>query len=180
MKPFTRILLFILSLIFLGEIVFLSGHVDSLEKAPVIYWILAGFATLRLAHTVSYNSIGAWIREPFTKTVQDSAGGSESIEPKEGRFEAIGMLLSCPICSGTWSAVFLVTVYALNDRLGLAFVIPLGIAGISEVMHCLTELLQWHGRDHREQAGSEWLWKNEGIVKPLPYAMTDKAEKELA
>lgn len=162
MKQFTRFVLFGLSVIFGLEILFLSSHIDALEKAPVYFWILAGFATMRLAHTVSFDNIGDWIRFPFTKVVQDTAGGSESVEPKEGRLEAIGMLLSCPICTGTWSATFLVTVYSLSPALGLALVIPLGLAGISEIFSALTEFLCWAGRDHREQAGSLWLIKNKG------------------
>lgn len=62
MKPFTRIVLFVLSLIFFGEIYFLSGRIESLETAPVIYWILAGFATLRLAHNdVDVQAIRAYL-----------------------------------------------------------------------------------------------------------------------
>jgi hypothetical protein len=180
MNTFTRFILFVLSLVFFGEVYFLSGRIAVLEEAPVIFWIFAGFATLRLAHTISYNSIAEWIRHPFTKTVQDTSGAGNSVEPKEGRLEAIGMLLSCPICSGTWAALFLLTMYSYNPRIGMVFAITLGLAGISEILHCLTESLEWTARDHREQAGSQWLLKNRGGYVGAFSQAEQEGEKQVA
>jgi hypothetical protein len=168
-QALNRMLFFAFTLSFFSEVLFLSTHIETLVKAPALFWVLAGFATLRLAHTISYNGIGEWLRFLFVAVVPDSAGGSEGHEPKEGPFNVIGQLLCCPICSGTWSAMFLITVYALFPPLGWAFISILGLAGISEMLHWTSQPLEWSGRYFRELAGSEWLWKNKGVVKPHPH-----------
>jgi hypothetical protein len=125
---------------------------------------MLGFATLRLAHTVSFNGVAEWLRFPFTKEVVDTSGAGGSIEAKDGFFNVVGQLISCPICSGTWSAMFLVSIYAYFPALGTAFIAVLGVAGISEMLHWGSELLEWGGRASREASGSMWLQKNRGKV----------------
>lgn len=154
--------------VFAGALYLVSQHIAHLEKAPALYFVLAGFATFRMARTISFNGVMDWLRAPFAVEVEDSSGAGLSTEAKPGPFQVIGELLCCPICSGTWSALILSSLYCLDERIGWAAAAVFGLAGISEVLHWGAEALEWAGRNQREQAGSEWLWKNKGIVKPAP------------
>lgn len=151
-----------LTCFFASEVYFLSLHSTAFDKAPWFFWAGLGLATFRMAHTISFNGIASWFRDWFTVTVPDSAGGSESIEAKDGWLQPIGELLCCPICSGTWNAVGLCTLYALIPTVGIVAVIVLGAAGLSELFHWWSEKQEWQGRLAREQAGTQWLMKNKG------------------
>lgn len=151
-----------LTVVFFAVAYLLSDHIQAIMTAPIIFWVAIGPAVLRLAHTISFNEIAEWLRHPFCEVVLDTAGGSESIEAKGGPFKVIGELLACPICSGTWSALFLYSVYSIVPKYGLVLVVVLGVAGVSEILHNLVCLMEWDSRDHREQAGTAWLLKNTG------------------
>lgn len=148
--------------LFISEVIWLTNHIQAFLSAPPIIWALAGLASLRLGRTISYNGIAEWLRWPFVHEVEDTSGAGNNLEANPGLFNVIGQLITCPICSGTWSASFLVTVYCLNAQLGSAFIAILGIAGISEILHWMAEKHEWEGRAAREAAGSAWLLKNRG------------------
>lgn len=123
--------------------------------------LLLSLATFRLARSVSFNEIFEWLREPFTEVVPDSSGAGDSVVPKgKGFSRVIGGLLACPICSGTWSALVLFTVFALVPTFGTYLVYVLAFAGGSEILHWWSEKNEWQGRAAREDAGTQWLRKN--------------------
>ena len=119
-------------------------------------------ATMRAAHTVSFNEVAEPLRAPFTYVKKDSCKAGDSVEPKpvdpERKITAlryvIGALLSCPICSGTWSALGLYTAWTAYPTFGRVLVYVLAFAGGSEVLHWGTEILSWGGRAARVYSGS--------------------------
>ena len=120
--------------------------------------VLGSFASLRMARTISYNAVCAWLRKPFTHVVPDSSGAGDSVEPKPGN--VLGELLACPICTGTWSALVLVNLVLWVPSFGQALVLVLGLAGVSECLHWRAERDEWQGRHARELSGTEWMIKN--------------------
>lgn len=162
-----RAFFFLFTMLFFTEIYVISTKIENILDAPVFVWVLIGFATLRLAHTVSFNGVAEWMRFLFVKEVEDTSGAGNSLEAKDGFFNVIGQLLTCPICSGTWSAMFLVSVYVFSQTIGLAFIIVLGVAGISEMLHWASETFEWTGRSAREVSGTLWIYKN--IGNPIGY-----------
>lgn len=131
------------------------------QAEGVLLFVLFGLATLRLARSLSYNLVFKWLRDlAGVVPSPDSSGAGDSNNVPDGN--PIGELLSCPICSGTWSALGLYLVYALVPEFGLALLWVFGAAGLSEVLHWWSEAQEWKGREARENAGTQWLQKNGG------------------
>ena len=117
-------------------------------------FVLLVFSTFRLGRLIAYDRVTQPYRAPFTETVLDSYGASETVVPKQyGWRRVIGELISCPICSGTWVAAALV--YALQIAPGPAriFITIMGTIGAGEILNALTEALSWGGESSRKQVG---------------------------
>lgn len=125
---------------------------------------LLGLAAFRGGRAIAYNFIFKWLRDLFgIREVDDTSGAGQSNEPVGKGFQhAIGELLCCPICSGTWVGVVLMLAYAFVPALGTALIYGLAAAGIAEILDWLSEFLFWKGRAAREEAGTQWLRKNRG------------------
>ena len=116
---------------------------------------LLGFATFRLGRLAAYDKVTEWLRAPFTETRPDESGAGETVEPKgKGARRAIGELLSCPICAGTWIAAALVYGLAIAPRPTRIFLAIMSSIGLAEVVNAATEALNWTGQAARKQAGS--------------------------
>jgi hypothetical protein len=69
-------------------------------------------ATFALSKAVARERIGTWVREPFVDQ-------SEGQKPKgRGMRRAIGELVTCTRCVGTWSALGVVGLRVLNPEAG--------------------------------------------------------------
>jgi len=93
-------------------------------------------------------------RAPFTETIPDDSGAGATVEPTgEGWRRAVGELIACPICTGTWIAAVLV--YGLQVLPGptRALMAIMSVIGIGEVLNAATEALSWHAQLARERVG---------------------------
>jgi hypothetical protein len=117
--------------------------------------ILLGFSTFRLGRLVSFDTVFEPIRYPFTETVDMENGAGKVVEPKgEGMKRAIGEMISCPICSGTWIAAGLVYGLQLFPNLTRLFLWVNSSIGLAEFTNSLSEYLTWTAADRRKSAGS--------------------------
>lgn len=108
--------------------------------------VILSLATTRLARTLSFNTVAEFIRRPFTQVIPDSCGAGENVHPRgSGLRYAIGELLSCPICTGTWSALLMLVSWVWFRTA----VYVLAIAGGAELLHWFFDLLEWSGRAMR-------------------------------
>ncbi len=117
---------------------------------------MLGLSAYRLGRLVAYDHVAEPYRAPFTQTVPDSTGAGDTVEPKgEGWRLAVGQLLSCPVCAGTWISAGLV--YGLNLFPGPTRVLMtiMSAIGLGELLNALTEWLCWNGQLAREQSGAE-------------------------
>jgi hypothetical protein len=71
----------------------------------------------------------------------------------DGLRRAIGGLLACPICTGTWSALALVALHMLNHNIGTVAIVVLGMAGVSEFIYYAKERNSWDARLARVHDG---------------------------
>src|SRR4051812_43928988 len=72
-------------------------------------------ASFKAAHTLSHDEVTSFIRQPFVRGHAHS--GDE--EPVEGGLEqAIGELVTCTRCIGTWTAAGLASTQILAPRFG--------------------------------------------------------------
>ena len=116
--------------------------------------LLLGLSTYRTGRMVAYERIAQPLREPVTETKPDFTGVGETVVAKgHGVQLAIGELVSCPICVGTWAAAAMV--YGLHfapqpTRVVLSI---MGATGAAELMYETSEALGWVGRAARRQCG---------------------------
>jgi hypothetical protein len=123
-------------------------------------------ASYRLGRLVSFDQIFEPFRTPFTRTVKDESGMGMTIEPKGSGFRrAIGDLLSCPICSGTWISAGLVYGLNLFPRATRTFLAIMSSIGAAEILNAATEALEWTGQLARERAGAERAQKEEATPR---------------
>lgn len=121
---------------------------------PLSDWLLLIGATFRLGRLVAFDKVFEPLRAPWTVTTLDETGAGQSVEPRgQGARRALGEMLSCPICAGTWIAAGLV--YALHLVPGPARLLMtiMSTIGSVEILNALTEHLSWTGQFARTEAG---------------------------
>jgi hypothetical protein len=86
-------------------------------------------ATFAVARTVSRERVESWLREPFV----DERDGRQ--QPRgDGARHAIGELLACTRCTGTWAALGVTAGWVLAPRGGRALVTALAAAGANDFL----------------------------------------------
>ncbi len=131
------------------------GRDDELELRPIDLALL-GLASYRAGRLAAYDRVTEPLRAPFTETKEDESGAGETVEAKgTGIRKALGELLSCPTCAGTWAAALLVFGLRLAPRFTRLLLTILGATGIAELLDAGAEVLTWTGQTARKEAGSE-------------------------
>lgn len=127
-------------------------HNDPFEIRPLDL-LLLGFATYRGGHLAAYDKVTLPLRKPFTETRPDASGTGKTVVAKgAGPQRALGELLSCPICSGTWIAAGLTYGLIIAPGPTRVFMSILAATGISEWLNAASEALKWSGQIAREQS----------------------------
>ncbi|HEV2591515.1 MAG TPA: DUF1360 domain-containing protein [Gaiellaceae bacterium] len=102
------------------------GDYDSLDLA-----VLA-LATFKAARTISRDEVTSFLREPFVER-DAHEGGEEPVETGDMR-QAIGELVTCSRCIGTWVAAGLGTSQVLAPRFGRLLTWTLAAGGANDFM----------------------------------------------
>jgi hypothetical protein len=119
-----------------------------------IDFVLFGLATFRLGRLVAFDRVMEPLRSPVARTVQDLTGAGNTVEPKgEGGQQAIGQLITCPICVGTWIAAGMVYALIWYPEITRLFIWMTGAVGLAEILNALTEMLCWVGQRNRVMTG---------------------------
>ena len=94
--------------------------------------VALGAATFKAARTLSHDEVTSFLREPF---VEGSAheGGEEPVATGDLQ-QAIGELVTCSRCVGTWVAAGLATTQILAPRFGRLLTWTLGGAGLNDFL----------------------------------------------
>jgi len=88
-----------------------------------------GVATFALSKLVAKEKVDAWVREPFVEERPDGA-----LEPKgQGLRYAMGELLTCTRCVGTWSALGLVALRVTRPREARVVNAVLGASAVNDL-----------------------------------------------
>jgi uncharacterized protein DUF1360 len=89
-------------------------------------------AAFKAAHTLSHDEVTSFLRQPF---VRDHAHSGEGEEPVEGGMEqAIGELVTCTRCIGTWVAAGLACTQIMAPRFGRLLTWSLGAAAANDFL----------------------------------------------
>lgn len=99
---------------------------------------LLALATFALADVLAKEKISTWIREPFVVEGADH----KPVGPEgHGMRAAIGELMTCTRCVGTWAALGLVALRTASPAAGRATVRVLALAGVNDLMQSGFRLL---------------------------------------
>lgn len=98
-------------------------------QTPLDFFVLS-IASFKAARTLARAEVTSFIREPF---VQGDAheGDEDPVESGDYR-QAIGELVTCSRCGGTWAAAGLATTQILAPRFGRLLTWSLAAAGIND------------------------------------------------
>jgi hypothetical protein len=89
-------------------------------------------ASFKAARTLSHDEVTSFVRQPF---VRGHAHSGEGEEPVEGGMEqAIGELVTCSRCIGTWVAAALASTQILAPRFGRLLTWSLGAAAANDFL----------------------------------------------
>jgi Protein of unknown function (DUF1360) len=89
-----------------------------------------GLATFKAARTISRDEVTSFLREPFVEG-EAHEGGEEPVETGDLR-QAIGELVTCSRCIGTWVAAGLGATQIIAPRFGRLLAWSLATAGLND------------------------------------------------
>ena len=89
-------------------------------------------ATFKAARTLARDEVTSFIREPFVRG-HAHEGGEEPVETGD-LHQAIGELVTCSRCVGTWAAAGLATTQVLAPRFGRLLTWSLAAAGANDFL----------------------------------------------
>ena len=127
-----------------------TGRPDPFE------FVLMALATFRASRLVAYDTIFSSERAPFTRVAPDASGTGKTTVPRgRGPRHAIGELIACPVCNGTWIAAALLYGLRLLPGPTRALITIFAVAGANELLGAATEALQWTGEAERRRTTLE-------------------------
>jgi hypothetical protein len=94
--------------------------------------VTLGLATYKGARTLSRDEVTSFLREPFVEG-HAHEGGEDPLE-SGGMRQAIGELVTCSRCVGTWVAALLGATQIVAPRFGRLLTWTLGAAGVNDFL----------------------------------------------
>jgi hypothetical protein len=122
--------------VFAGGLVAAGALARALDRDPQCHTALdfavLSAAAFKAARTLSHDEVTSFIRQPF---VRGDAHSGEQEEPVEGGLEqAIGELVTCSRCIGTWAAAGLAATQIVAPRFGRLLTWSLGAAAANDFL----------------------------------------------
>jgi hypothetical protein len=98
-------------------------------QTPLDFVVLSA-ASFKAARTLARDEVTSFVRDPFVKG-EAHEGGEDPVESGDYR-QAIGELVTCSRCGGTWAAAVLATTQVLAPRFGRLLTWSLAAAGAND------------------------------------------------
>jgi hypothetical protein len=122
--------------VFAGGLAAAGAVARALDRDPQCHTALdfavLSAASFKAARTLSHVEVTSFLRQPF---VRGQAHSGEEEEPVEGGMEqAIGELVTCSRCAGTWVAAGLAVTQVLAPRFGRLLTWSLGAAAANDFL----------------------------------------------
>jgi hypothetical protein len=108
-------------------------------------------ASFKAARTLARDEVTSFIREPFVRG-HAHEGGEEPVETGDWQ-QAIGELVTCSRCAGTWAAAALATTQVLAPRFGRMLTWSFAAAGINDFLQAAFAALGHKADALRERVG---------------------------
>ena len=93
--------------------------------------VALGLATFKASRTLSHDKVGSFLREPF---VEEEAYEGHEHAAGTGMRRAVGELVTCTRCLGTWTAAGLAGSVAVTPRFGRLLVWTLNAAALNDFL----------------------------------------------
>jgi len=120
--------------IFVGGLAAAGGLAHALGRDPrehdALDLTVLGIATYKAARTISRDEVTSFLREPFVEG-EAHEGDEEPLETGDIR-QAIGELVTCSRCIGTWVAAGLGAAQILAPRFGRLLTWTLAAGGLND------------------------------------------------
>jgi hypothetical protein len=100
-------------------------------QSPLDLVVLSA-ATFKAARTLARAEVTSFLRDPFVKG-NAHEGAEDPVESGDYR-QAIGELVTCSRCGGTWAAAFLASTQILAPRFGGLLTWSLAVAGVNDFL----------------------------------------------
>jgi hypothetical protein len=120
--------------VFVGGLGAAGYAANALDRNPACqtaldFAVLAA-ASFKAARTLARDEVTSFLREPFVKG-EAHEGGEDPVESGDFR-QAIGELVTCSRCGGTWAAAALASTQVLAPRFGRLLTWSLAAAGVND------------------------------------------------
>ncbi len=124
-------------------------------------------ATFKAARTLARDEVTSFLREPFVRGhahgagrsapeqspgARTTGGGEEPVETGDVQ-QAIGELVTCSRCVGTWAAAGLVATQVLAPRFGRLLTWSLAAAGLNDFLQATFAALEHKSEELKDRAG---------------------------
>jgi hypothetical protein len=115
----------------------------------VLDFVVLGGASFKAARTVARDEVTSFIRQPFVRGEAHSGEGEEPVEG--GTAQAIGELVTCTRCTGTWVAAGLASTQILAPRFGRLLTWSLAAAAANDFLQAGFSALKTKANELEEQ-----------------------------
>jgi hypothetical protein len=120
--------------VFVGGLGAAGYAANALDRNPACQTALdlavLAAASFKAARTLARDEVTSFLREPFVKG-EAHEGGEDPVESGDFR-QAIGELVTCSRCGGTWAAAALASTQILAPRFGRLLTWSLAAAGVND------------------------------------------------
>jgi hypothetical protein len=134
---------------FVGGIVLAGGLARLLGRDPREHTFLdlvaLSAATFKTARTITRDEVTSFLREPFVEGLAHEGG--ERPKQTGGMEQAIGELVTCSRCVGTWAAAALATAQVVAPKSGRLLTWTLAGAGINDFLQAAFAALTHKGNE---------------------------------
>jgi hypothetical protein len=94
--------------------------------------VVLSMASFKASRTLARDEVTSFVREPFVRGRAHTGEGEEPVEG--GMHQAIGELVTCSRCVGTWAAAGLAVTQILAPRFGRLLTWSLAAAGANDFL----------------------------------------------
>jgi hypothetical protein len=109
-----------------------------------------GAAAFKASRTLARDPVTSFIREPFVRGHAHTGDGEEPVQG--GMEQAIGELVTCTRCVGTWAAAGLAATQILAPRFGRLLTWSLGAAAANDLLQAAFAAVSAKANELQEQS----------------------------
>jgi hypothetical protein len=123
--------------VFAGGLGFAGALARALERNPgcqsPLDLVVLSAASFKVSRTLARDEVTSFLREPFVRGHAHKGEGEEPVETGDWE-QAIGELVTCSRCAGTWVAAGLAATQIVAPRFGRLLTWSFAAAGINDFL----------------------------------------------